>query len=238
MLIINLIKAAIADVILTSMWVFSTPLMKILTTITASYLGVQARSFPGLFITTIFASIWIIAFHFIGKGLMNASFNPTTSTTLHFAGFKKPNSSLLFMAVRFPAQAIGGVAGVKSIMLLMPNHYNHLLKGPYLKVDLYTGGIVEGLLTFARGFSVLLVMSRGPKRVIFKVWLVAILNVGLVLIGSGYTGPSMNPASAFGWAYVNNWHNTWKQLYVYWICPFIGAILAAWVFQLLFLYQY
>jgi len=36
---------------------------------------------------------------------------------------------------------------------------------------------------------------------------------------------------AFGWAYVNNWHNTWEQFYVYWICPFIGAILAAWVFR-------
>ncbi|KAK9290041.1 hypothetical protein L1049_008204 [Liquidambar formosana] len=39
---------------------------------------------------------------------------------------------------------------------------------------------------------------------------------------------------AFGWAYVNNWHNTWEQFYVYWICPFIGAILAAWVFRVLF----
>ncbi|KAK9265674.1 hypothetical protein L1049_001684 [Liquidambar formosana] len=40
--------------------------------------------------------------------------------------------------------------------------------------------------------------------------------------------------TAFGWAYVNNWHNTWEQFYVYWICPFIGAILAAWVFRVLF----
>lgn len=39
---------------------------------------------------------------------------------------------------------------------------------------------------------------------------------------------------AFGWAYVNNRHNTWEQLYVYWVCPFIGAILAAWTFRLVF----
>ncbi|MBO8631193.1 aquaporin, partial [Staphylococcus aureus] len=48
----------------------------------------------------------------------------------------------------------------------------------------------------------------------------------------GYTGPAMNPANAFGWAYVNNRHNTWEQLYVYWVCPFIGAILAAWTFRM------
>ncbi|KAG5552168.1 hypothetical protein RHGRI_010307 [Rhododendron griersonianum] len=39
---------------------------------------------------------------------------------------------------------------------------------------------------------------------------------------------------AFGWAYVNNQHNTWEQFYVYWICPFIGAILAAFVFRTVF----
>jgi len=39
---------------------------------------------------------------------------------------------------------------------------------------------------------------------------------------------------AFGWAYLNNWHNTWDQLYVYWICPFAGAILAAWIFRAIF----
>jgi len=42
------------------------------------------------------------------------------------------------------------------------------------------------------------------------------------------------PFQAFGWAYVNQRHNTWEQFYVYWICPFIGAIVAAWVFKLLF----
>jgi aquaporin SIP len=39
---------------------------------------------------------------------------------------------------------------------------------------------------------------------------------------------------AFGWAYLNNWHNTWDQFYVYWICPFAGAISAAWIFRAIF----
>lgn len=40
---------------------------------------------------------------------------------------------------------------------------------------------------------------------------------------------------AFGWAYVKNRHNTWEQLYLYWMCPFISAILAAWMFRAFFL---
>ncbi|EPS60952.1 hypothetical protein M569_13850, partial [Genlisea aurea] len=39
---------------------------------------------------------------------------------------------------------------------------------------------------------------------------------------------------AFGWAYVNNAHATWSHFYVYWISPFTGALLAAWVYRFLF----
>ncbi|MBA0699718.1 hypothetical protein Goari_001327, partial [Gossypium aridum] len=39
---------------------------------------------------------------------------------------------------------------------------------------------------------------------------------------------------AFGWAYVHNQHDKWDHFYVYWICPFIGATLAGWVFRQFF----
>lgn len=39
---------------------------------------------------------------------------------------------------------------------------------------------------------------------------------------------------AFGWAYVNKWHDTWDQFYVYWICPFIGAVAASMIFRVVF----
>lgn len=39
---------------------------------------------------------------------------------------------------------------------------------------------------------------------------------------------------AFGWAYVYDKHNTWEHYYVYWISPFIGAILAALIFRAFF----
>ena len=78
------------------------------------------------------------------------------------------------------------------------------------------------------------IIVKGPRNPIVKTWMLSISTVCLVLTGAAYTGPSMNPANAFGWAYVNNRHNTWEQFYVYWICPFVGAVLAAWVFRAVF----
>lgn len=110
-----------------------------------------------------------------------------------------------------------------------------MIKGPSLKVDLHTGAIAEGALTFALNLAILWIMLRGPKNPLVKVYLLSVATVALVVSGSGYTGPAMNPANAFGWAYVYNRHNTWEQFYVYWICPFTGAILAAFVYRFLFM---
>lgn len=230
----GVVKEAIGDALLTSMWVFSAPMMGVLTTIIAAYLGVQTNPLAGLFITTIIATILVLLFSLIGAALGGASFNPSTTLSFYTAGLK-PESSLISLAARFPAQAAGGVGGAKAILQLMPIQYKHRLKGPFLQVDLHTGAIAEGLLTFLINFTILFVVIRGPKNPLLKVWLIAVATMGLVVAGSGYTGPSMNPANAFGWAFLNDRHNTWKHFYVYWICPFAGSALAALIFRFLFL---
>ena len=230
----SVVKAAIGDAILTSMWVFSTPMNGVLTTVIATYLGVQATPLAGLFISTIIATILVLLFSLIGKVLGGASFNPSTTLSFYAAGLK-PESSLISMAARFPAQAAGGVGGAMAILQVMPSQYKHRLKGPSLKVDLHTGAIAEGVLTFVFSFALLFIILKGPKNGLLKVWLLAVATVGLFVAGSGYTGPSMNPANAFGWAFVNNWHNTWEHFYVYWICPFTGSTLAAWIFRFFFI---
>ncbi|KAM5580622.1 aquaporin SIP1-1-like [Rosa sericea] len=229
----SLIKAALGDAVLTSMWVFSAPSMGVFTTIIASFLGVQARSLIGLFITTILATILVLTFSLIGKLLGGASFNPSTTASFYAAGLS-PATSLISMAVRFPAQAAGGVGGAKAILQVMPDKFKHFVKGPSLKVDVKSGAVAEGLFTFSLCFALLWIILRGPKNPIVQIWLLSVATVGLVVAGSGFTGPSMNPANAYGWAYVNNWHNTWELFFVYWIGPLIGAILAARVFKVLF----
>ncbi|XP_028796859.1 aquaporin SIP1-1-like [Neltuma alba] len=228
----GLVKSAIGDAILTSVWVFSVPTLRILTSEVASFLNLHPSSLAGLFITTVISTILVFTISLIGRILGGASFNPSTTVSFYAAGLR-PDSSLTSMAVRFPAQAAGGVAGAHAILHLIPTQYKSMLKGPYLKVDLHTGAMAEGALTFALNLAILIFL-KGPKNPLLKVYLVSVTTVSLVIPGSAYTGPSMNPANAFGWAYINNRHNTWEQFYVYWICPFIGATLAASVYRFLF----
>lgn len=82
-----------------------------------------------------------------------------------------------------------------AILEVMPAQYKHMLKGPSLKVDLHTGAIAEGVLTFIISFLVLLIVLKGPKSSVVKTWLLAMATVTLVISGSAYTGPSMNPAN-------------------------------------------
>ncbi|KAK7312708.1 hypothetical protein VNO77_36784 [Canavalia gladiata] len=230
----GVIKSAIGDAILTSIWVFIISTLRIVTTEVAIFLGLQPFSFAGLVITTIFNTLYVLTISFIGRMLGGASFNPSTTISFYTAGLR-PDSSLVSMAIRFPAQAAGGALGAKTLLQVMPTHYKHMLKGPFLKVDLHTGAIAEGLLTFTHNLAILFIMLKGPKNPFLKVYLLSVATVALVIPGSGFTGPSMNPANAFGWAYTNNKHNTLEQFYVYWICPFIGASSAALIYRFLFM---
>lgn len=92
-------------------------------------------------------------------------------------------------------QAAGAVGGVMAITEVMPLQYKHMLGGPSLKVDTQTGAIAEGVLTFIITFAVLFIVIKGPRSSIVKNWLLSMSTVSLVVAGSSYTGPSMNPAN-------------------------------------------
>lgn len=80
-------------------------------------------------------------------------------------------------------------------MELMPKQYHHMLEGPALKVDVQAGAIAEGVLTFIITFMVFVIVLKGPRSVLLKKWLLTFVTLPLVLAGSNYTGPSMNPAN-------------------------------------------
>jgi len=223
------IKSAVADGVLTFMWVFCASTLGALTSVIAAAIGVQGVA--SLLITVVLVFVLVFIFGIIGEALGGATFNPTATAAFYAAGVG--NDSVFDMAFRFPAQAAGAVGGALAIAEVMPMQYKHMLGGPSLKVDVHTGAIAEGVLTFSITFAVLFIVLRGPASPVLKTWLISMSTVALIVAGSKYTGPSMNPANAFGWAYINNCHNTWEQFYVYWICPFAGAILAAWVFRVL-----
>lgn len=95
----------------------------------------------------------------------------------------------------FLSQAFGAAAGALAIMEVIPKEYKHMMGGPSLKVDSHTGAVAEGVLTFVITFAVLFIILKGPRSELVKTWLLAMSTVALVMIGSAYTGPSMNPAN-------------------------------------------
>lgn len=104
-------------------------------------------------------------------------------------------NELLLLLFLGDGQAAGAVGGALAIKEVMPKEYKHMLGGPSLKVDLQTGALAEGVLTFLISFAVLLIVLRGPRSSFVKTWLLAVATVTLILAGSNYTGPSMNPAN-------------------------------------------
>lgn len=90
-------------------------------------------------------------------------------------------------------QVVGAVAGALAISEVMPSEYKHMLGGPSIKVDLHTAAMAEGLLTFLITLAVLIIILKIPGGMLVKTWLLAMATVTLVVLGSSYTGPSMNP---------------------------------------------
>ncbi|KAK9699595.1 hypothetical protein RND81_08G184300 [Saponaria officinalis] len=226
------IKSAIGDLIISFAWIFCSSAFGIAAAMVAEAVGVGGGSNWVHAILTGIIMVHIVIFDFIAVVLGGASFNPTGNAMFYVAGVG--GDDLLSMALRFPAQAAGAVGGALAISEVMPSQYKHMLGGPSIKVDLHTAAMAEGVLTFLISLAVLIILLKVPGGSLVKTWLLAMATVTLVVLGAGYTGPSMNPANAFGWAYLKGMHNTWDQFYVYWICPFIGAIVAAMVFRLLF----
>ncbi|KAL7596200.1 hypothetical protein Lser_V15G31099 [Lactuca serriola] len=145
-----------------------------------------------------------IVFGLIADAFSGASFNAIGTITFSIAGTGGDDDTLMSTAVCFPAQAIGAAGGVMPLLELMPLEYKHLLEGPTLKVDLHTGAIDEGVLTFVITFVVLLIIIKGPNSLFLKNWMLSMATMVVILVGSSYTGPSMNP--------VNSNSTSWKKL--------------------------
>ena len=95
----------------------------------------------------------------------------------------------------------------------------------------YTQGVVwEIVLTFSLMFCVYATIVHPKKGSVSGLGpiLVGFLVGADVLAGRPFTPASMNPAISFGPALVTgNWTDHW----VYWVGPFIGAVLAGMVYD-------
>eukprot|EP00249_Psilotum_nudum_P015602 c25420_g1_i1 orf=492-1202(-) len=225
----GLVKLVLADAAITFLWSSYVAAMGPAGAFIVSSLNLQGY---GLAVMVVLLAINVFLFGWLGACLGGAIWNPTPLVAFYSLG--KSEDSLFTLAVRFPAQALGAVGAVLATRELVPASYKHVFGGPTMKVDLYTAILAEFVLTFAIIFAILFALLRGPKSSFAKNWIIILSTVAVVLLGAGYTGPSLNPANAFGWAYANEKHGTSEHFIVYWLAPIAGSLIASWFFQLLF----
>ncbi|CAN6926877.1 unnamed protein product [Brassica oleracea var. botrytis] len=224
-MLMGVIKSAIGDMLMTFSWVVLSATFGLQTTEIISAAGLHGITWAPLAITTFLIFVYVSLFTVV---FGSASFNPTGNAAFYAAGI--PGDTLFTLAIRLPAQAAGAAGGALAIMEFIPEKYKHMISGPSLLVDVHTGAIAETILSFGITFAVLLIILKGPRRLLAKTLLLSLATICFVVAGSKYTGPAMNPAIAFGWAYMTSSHNTWDHFYVYWISSFVGALSAALVF--------
>ena len=227
-------RKVVADAAITFLWVFTIASLGAVATAIAQRLGLDGPGHGMLYIVFTLVSLHIFFFGFLGQALGGASWNPTSSIAFAYAGVSKDD--LFTLAATIPAQMAGAVGGVLAIQELMPKPYKHMLSGPKLKVPVGTGVLAEAALTFTITLIVMWALLRGPSNPIAKTFCIIVGTISLVAAGTPYTGPAMNPANAFGWAFVTNpkYVTSWEHLAVYWAGPLIGTICAVWAFNLLF----
>jgi aquaporin Z len=165
-------------------------------------------------------------------------FNPAVSLGL-WAGKRFPAAELLPYIV---TQVVGAIAAAAVLYLIAngqpgfnaqesgfaANGYGEHSPGGY---SLLSGLVAEIILTFIFLF---IIMGATDKRAPLGFAPIAIgLALTLVhLVGIPVTNLSVNPARSTGPAlFVGGW--ALAQLWLFWVAPFVGALLAGWAYRFL-----
>ncbi|CAN4109053.1 unnamed protein product [Withania somnifera] len=95
------VKAALADFVMTFIVIFCTSTIGVLTHLIASALGI-VHGIASLIITTVIVCVLFLVFGIIADALGGAAFNPAGTAAFYAVGDGK--DSLFSVATRFPAQ--------------------------------------------------------------------------------------------------------------------------------------
>ncbi|HEX9615657.1 MAG TPA: MIP/aquaporin family protein [Bacteroidota bacterium] len=132
------------------------------------------------------------------------------------------------------AQCLGGLVAAYVLLMAVPSDALHAVNfgtpalGPNISV--VQGLVAEIVLTFFLMFAVYgtAMDRRAPKMGGLFIGLTVTLDI---LVGGPITGAAMNPARHLGPALVGG---SMDNLWLYWVGPIIGAVLAALVYKNVF----
>ncbi|XP_075506189.1 aquaporin TIP1-2-like [Primulina tabacum] len=155
-------------------------------------------------------------------------------------------------AVTFGAFVGGHITLFRSILYWIAQLLGAVVACLLLKLS--TGGLETSAFALSSGVSVWnallfeIVMTFGLVYTVYatavdpkkgEIGIIAPIAIGFIvganiLAGGAFDGASMNPAVSFGPAVVS-W--TWENHWVYWLGPFVGAGVAALIYEVLFINQ-
>eukprot|EP00775_Hariotina_reticulata_P013405 gene13405-13533_t len=158
-----------------------------------------------------------------------ALFNPIHNAAFICAG----KGTITMNFVRMASQILGALAGSYAAVSVTPewlrDHFHKLPGGLRQGVALQVGVGVEMLLGCILNMVVLYAGDTQHKRAGY--WAPIVATVLLIVAGSHFTGPSMNPAMAFSWFHHFQGHSWQEQICVYWLAPFAGAMLGGLLYR-------
>ncbi|KAK8963659.1 putative aquaporin SIP2-1 [Platanthera guangdongensis] len=211
-----------SDFFVSFLWVWSGSLLR---SLAFRILGV--RNSPGILILKASIAVpYLVFFAWLGRATKGGSYNPLVVLCYAISGDLVV--FLFSILARIPAQVVGSVIGVLLTNSTFPGEFH----GPHLNVDINRGTFTEGLLTFMIVIIVLSLKKKDPGNSAIRTWISSASKVILHLLGSDITGGIMNPATAFGWAYVQGTHVSKEHICVYWLAPIEATVLGVWACSL------
>ncbi len=167
----------------------------------------------------------------IAMGISGGHINPAVTGAMYLTKRIKGSDAVAYVI----AQLAGAAFGAFLLLWVMPAQYlvgsslGATTLSPYVGVA--QGIAIEAVITFVLVMAVFgtTVDRRAPKIAGFGV---GFTLVALILVAGPLTGAAANPARAFGPELATMNFSDW---YVYWIGPFIGAVIAALLYDKLML---
>ena len=181
--------------------------------------------------------LWVTGLVFAGSGslytispwgrLSGSHINPSVTLAFTAVGKLRWHDTLGYLAAQFA----GGTFGAGLLALVWGSHAATVGGGvtaPGAGHTIADAFWAELLMTFFYGLAIFFFVSKRSlmRWTPLMNWLVV---AGLVWLGAGVSGTSLNPARSFGPALVTG---TWHAQWIYAVAPPAGALLAAAVWQL------
>ncbi|KAK2583179.1 hypothetical protein KPH14_009199 [Odynerus spinipes] len=168
-----------------------------------------------------------------------AHLNPAVTIGAVIVGLKSIPTGLFYIIAQF----IGATLGYGALMAITPTHLfndgNPNAAAGLCVTVIYPGvTIIQAILieTLCTSFILCAACATWDPRCAHTTDSTAIRFgfsvVAISLAASPYTGCSMNPARTFGPAF---WNSDWRDQWVYWVGPTLGALLGTYTYQILFL---